>query len=179
MLSRLQRALLVVVVVGGIAVLASYFHGYLAHPDIRWDIWGGTPSALRPLYTVSMLAAAVGYIPLTLFILFGIEPSRVRLVARLGYGVFVVLYVLVLSGSAAWMPLTYCMIEVPSHVTWIAIRVTLGVVAAASLGLLLAMLRIDQRQPALWYRLAVGGCVLFCWQTVILDAVVWPHYFPL
>jgi hypothetical protein len=177
MLTRLQRALFAVLVVGGVAVLASYGQGYLAHPDIRWDIWGGIPSALRPLYTVSMFAAAVGYIPLTLFILLRLDPSRVRFAAPLGYGVFVALYALVLAGSAAWMPLTYRMIEDPSHITWIAIRVTLGIVALASISLLLALLRLDQRQPAAWYRLAVAGSLLFCWQTVVLDAIVWPHYF--
>ncbi len=42
-------------------VLASYVHGYVTNPDIRWDIWGGIPSSLRPVYTVSMLGATAGF----------------------------------------------------------------------------------------------------------------------
>lgn len=178
-LSHRQRVLFRVVLVGGIAVLVTYAHGFLTHPEIRWDIWGGVPASLRPLYTASMCAAAAGFFPFTLFILLRLESSHARLGADLGYGVFVPLYLLVLAGSAAWMPLTYWMIEAPSRGVWLAVLTALGLVAAASLGLLLVLLRVDQRQPVGWYRLSVAGCLLFCWQTVVLDAVVWPYFFPL
>ncbi len=178
-LERPQQQLAVVIVSGGIAVLASYAHGYVTHPDIRWDIWGGIPGALRTLYTVSMLCAAAGFFPFTLFILFRVRPDSVRFPANRGYGVFTLSYALVLAGSAAWSPLTYAMLQSPSAPIWLAIRVTLGVVAAASLGLLGALFALKQRESATWYRLAVIGCLLFCWQTVVLDAVLWPYYFPL
>jgi len=55
----------------------------------------------------------------------------------------------------------------------------LAVVAVASLGLLALFLRSGQREPVTWYRLSVAGLVLFCWQTVVPDGIVWPFYFPL
>lgn len=176
---RQLRVLLAVLAVGGIAVLASYVHGYLAYPDLRWDIWGGIPSWMRPVYAISMFGAAAGFFPFTLFVLMRIDPGRVRLGARFGYGLVVVLYGLVLAGSAAWTPLTYLMLESPSPLVWLAIRAALGVVAVASLGLLFVFLKIEQREPAAWYRLSIAGLALFCWQTVVLDALVWPYYFPL
>jgi hypothetical protein len=178
-LERPQQRLAAVIVFGGIAVLASYVHGYVTHPDIRWDIWGGIPGALRMLYTVSMLGAAAGFFPFTLFILLRVRPDSVRFPANGGYGAFTLLYALVLAGSAAWSPLTYAMLESPSATMWLAIRVTLGVVAGASLGLLATLLALKQRESATWCRLAVMGCLLFCWQTVVLDAILWPYYFPL
>ncbi|MBN1153073.1 MAG: hypothetical protein JXA58_07675 [Dehalococcoidia bacterium] len=160
-------------------MLVSYVHSFVSNPGIRWDIWGGVPPDLRPLYTASMLGAAVGFFPFTSFILLKAEPSWFRRRPDGGYCVFVALYALVLVASAAWMPLTYRMIEAPSGELWLAIRIVLGGVAVSALGLLLALLKSEQRQPRRWYRAALVGCVLFCWQTVVLDAIVWPYYFPL
>jgi hypothetical protein len=176
---RQRNALLAVLAVGGIAVLAGYAHGYLTYPGIRWDIWGGIPSWMRPIYTISMFGAAAGYFPFTLFVVLRLDPQRVRFGSHLGYGLVLLLYGLVLAGSAAWTPLTYMMLESPSPLVWVAIRVVLGVVAAASLGLLVVFLTLEQREPAVWYRLSIAGLALFCWQTVVLDALVWPHFFPL
>jgi len=177
--NRSRRVLLAVLVVGGLAVLSSYVYGYLAHPESRWDIWGGVPLSLRPLYTVSMFAAALGFFPFTLFFLLEVKPTDVRLPGATGYGVIVALYALALIASAAWMPLTFQMIEAPSQPVWYAIRVVLGLVALAAIGLLVALLKLRERKPVSWYRAAVVGCVLFCWQTVVLDAVLWPLYYPL
>jgi hypothetical protein len=176
--TRVKLALTAIVVLGGIAVLASYVYGLVTHPHIGWSIWGGVPMSLRPLYTVSMIAAASGFFFFTSFIVLRIDPPRFRMTPRLGYGVFLVLYVFVLSGSVAWMPLTYRMLEEPSMPAWIAICGALAVVACGPIGLLCGLLRVEQRHPVRWYRLAVVGCLLFCWQTVVLDAVVWTYYFP-
>lgn len=177
-MTRLQTVLIGIICVGGIAVLGSYVHGYLTHPEVAWDIWGGVPESLRPVYTVSMFGAAIGFFPFTLFILLRVDPARFRFVGGQGYGAFLVLYALVLGASAAWMSLTYAMLENPSAALWTAIVIVLGIVAVGSLGILYGVLRIRHRQPVWWYRLAVVGCVLFCWQTVVLDAIVWTYYFP-
>ena len=179
MLDREQRMLLITVVVGGILVLASYVHGFLTHPDSRWAIWGGISASLQPVYTVSMLLATVGFFPMTTFFLLRVEARSMSVAGRFGYGLVELSYAVILVGSAAWMPLTYGMIEAPSIWTWVAIRTVLGLVAIGSLGLLLALLSLKQKTRARWHRFAVLGAVFFCWQTVVLDALVWPYYFPL
>jgi hypothetical protein len=40
------------------------------------------------------------------------------------------------------------------------------------------LLMTGTRQPAWSYRLAVAGSVLFLIQTGVMDAFVWPAYFP-
>lgn len=179
MLDRERRMLLITVVVGGILVLASYVHGFLTHPDSRWAIWGGVPSSLQPVYTVSMLLATAGFFPMTTFFLLRVEARCASIAGRFGYGLVTFSYVVILVGSAAWMPLTYGMIAAPSMWIWVAIRAVLGLVAIGGLGLLLALLALNQKTPARWHRFAVLGAVFFCWQTVVLDALVWPYYFPL
>lgn len=170
-------ALALLNVLGGIGVLASYVWG-LGDPAVAAGLWGGVPESLRPLYTVSMLFAAAGYFPMTGAVLFGLDPLRARVAGRFGYGLFLPLYALVLLPSALWLPLTLWMVESPSPLLWAAIRGTLALVAVGSLGLLasLALVRPGP-QPALRI-LALAGAAAFCFQTVALDALLWPALYP-
>jgi len=54
----------------------------------------------------------------------------------------------------------------------------LAVVGAASLGVLVALLALEPKGSRLAHALAVAGCVFFCIQTALLDAIVWPAFFP-
>jgi hypothetical protein len=173
-----QRLRLVLInVLGGLAVLGSYAWGLGTHADAGAQVWGGVPEGLKPLYTVSMLLAAAGYFPFTAFILFGLDPERVRVAGRFGYAIFPLLYALILAPSALWMPLTFAMVETPSAGLWLSIRLVLFAVAAGSLGILAALRRSEPRPRGVFYGLAIAGCIAFCVQTALLDAFVWPAYF--
>jgi len=173
-----KTALVLLNVVGGVAVLGSYVHGLLSNPLTRGDVWGGIPEPLKLVYTVSMLCAAAGYFPFTYYILVRIDAARVRIAERFGYGLFHVLYAFVLFFSALWMPLTFAMLESPSLPLWYAIRFTLAIVGLASLGILAALLMHRPRESGIVHQAAVIGCVAFCVQTALLDALIWPAFFP-
>jgi hypothetical protein len=172
-----KTALIFLNIVGGTAVLCSYVHGLTTHPLTRGDVWGGVPESLKPLYTVSMLCAAAGYFPFTYYILTRLDAQRVR-IAGFGYGIFHVLYAGVLVFSALWMPLTFAMLEAPSLPLWYTIRLTLAIVGLASLAILAALLTQRPRETGIAYWTAVIGSVAFCVQTTLLDALVWPAFFP-
>lgn len=176
---RSKSALALLNVIGGAAVLGSYAHGLASHPLTRNEVWGGVPELLKPLYTVCMLCAAAGYFPFTYYILFRVDPDGVRIAQRFGYGAFHVLYACVLVFSALWMPLTFAMLEQPSLPLWYAIRLTLAVVGLASLGILASLLTLEPRDAGIAHSAAVVGCIAFCIQTALLDALVWPAFFPL
>jgi hypothetical protein len=163
---------------GGAAVLASYAHGLWAHPASRGAVWGDVPDALRPVYTVTMLLAAVGYLAFTYFVLFRLDPRRTQVAGRFGYGAFIILYALILIPSALWMPLTFAMLEQPGAALWVAIRAVLALVGLGSVGLLAALLTVHPRSPHVAHRLAVAGAVALVLQTAVLDALVWPAFFP-
>ena len=159
---------------GGSAVLLSYAWGFLARPEAVGALWGGVPEAARPLYTLNMFLAAGGYFLFTPFVLFRLPPDATRLTGGYGYGVFRRLYALVLLPSAAWMPLTFLVVE-GWPIFWL-VRLTLAAVAFGSLGLLAALLALrEPRAPG--RALAVAGLVPFCVQTAVLDALVWPAFF--
>lgn len=162
---------------GGLAVLASY--GLLfTRPDASAVLWGGVPGGLRPLYTTNMLLAAAGYFPFTALLVLASDPARVRFFGRAGYGLLYWLYGLVLIFSALWMPLTFVFADAPSAAGWWLVRADLALVAVGSLGLLGCTLTIQPR-PARWLHvLAVAGCLFFCLQTAVLDAILWPAYYP-
>jgi hypothetical protein len=157
---------------GGAAVLASYAWGLSWLGSDASRAWGGVPEALRPIYQVSMLLAAAGYFPMTLFVLAGERSGRTATASA------TTLYAAILVGSAAWLPLTCVMLEQPSTALWWAIRLDLAVVGAASLGVLALVARARPPGSPLAWKAAVAGAVLFCVQTALLDALVWPAYFP-
>lgn len=172
-----QWMLVLINVIGGAAVLGSYYRGLKTHPDQRSAVWGGVPEGLKPFYTVSMSLAAAGYFAFTYFILFEIETDDVEIWGQSNFGPFLGTYAVILFASALWMPLTFRMIKQPSKTKWCAIRIVLGTVGIASLALLATLISLDPRQPQVSYWLAVIGTGLFCVQTSILDATVWPAYF--
>jgi hypothetical protein len=77
------------------------------------------------------------------------------------------------------MPLTFALLEAPSAELWWAIRLTLAAVAAGSLGMLAGLVAVRPSPASLAHRLAVAGSLAFSFQTAVLDAVVWPAFFPL
>jgi hypothetical protein len=172
-----KRALVWINVLGGTAVLASYAWNLLAHPEAGSDFWGGVPAAMQPLYVVTMLLAATGYFAFTRFV-FRLRPAQVKIAERFGYGLFKWIYLLILVPSALWMPLTFEMITSPGAGLWFAIRLTLAAVGVGSLLLVAALLWMEPRSPKLSHRFALAGSIAFSFQTAILDALVWPAYFP-
>ncbi len=162
---------------GGGGVIGSYIWGFLTHPNAGQALWGGVPGSIRPFYTAGMFLAAAGYFAFTYFILFRLNPNETRVFNRFPFGLFNVLYAAILIPSALWMPLTLFALEGPSLGFVWAVRIVLSMVGLASVTLLLALLNVEPRLPRWAHRLAVAGCVGFCLQTAVLDAIVWVAFF--
>lgn len=170
-----RSGLLRLIAIGGSAVLASYL--LALDPAVGGRLWGGLPEgAIRALYTVNMLLAAVGFFPATWWLVHATPASTLR--ARTGFGVetLFIVYAVILMASSLWLPLTALHLRSPSPLLWIAIRaVLLGVGAGASL-LALLLIRLA-RHGTTSTRLAVVAFFFFWLQTMVLDALVWPHYY--
>ena len=164
-------------IVGGTAVLGSYAYFLMAYPALAGDFWGGVPDGLRSVYTVNMFLAAAGYFAFTFFLMYRMEPTTSG-GGRFGLGTFNALYAMILLPSALWMPLTFAHLEAPSPGLWLLIRLVLFAVGFASLGVLTAFLTADPPGAPKLRRWAIVGAVAFCFQTAVLDALVWPVYFP-
>ncbi len=164
--------------VGGVAVLGSYAYCLLAYPGEVHDFWGGVPEGLRPIYTTNMFLAAAGYFAFTFYLVFRLMPAPVGS-RGVSVGMFNVLYVSILLPSALWMPLTFAMLtSSPSEGLWWIIRLTLAATGIGSLGVLIGLALVRPTVPSVAHTSAVVGSLPFCFQTVILDALVWPVYFP-
>jgi hypothetical protein len=171
--------LLTIILLGGTAVLGSYVYGILNHPGSTGILWGGVPDSMQPLYTVNMLLATIGFFIFTGFILFYLPPSATRIGRRFGYDIFILFYVLILIPSALWMPITYLTVEQSNPGLLWLVRLILATVGIGSIGLLLALWKVEPRKPLLLHRAALIGAIFFCIQTVLLDAIVWTFTFQL
>jgi hypothetical protein len=176
MVQRKKAQWLIINLLGGTAVIGSYLWGFLTRPEAADVLWGGVPAGLRPSYTAWMPLAAAGYLVFSFFLLRA-EQVEVQVAGRFGFGIFNLLYLLILIPSALWMPLTLLAVDRASALALWLVRVDLALVALGGLGLLLAFLTLQPRKPESMHLLAVLGVVAFCFQTVILDAIVWVAYF--
>ena len=163
-----RLAFVVLNVIGGVAVLASYVL-WLGNPSNDGGaLWGAIGSAGRALYTISMVAAAAGYFAFAPYLLRG-DPARLPF-ARVN-----LLFALILFPSALWMPLAFEYLDAPSHALWWAMRLDLLVTGLASAGLAWTLWRTSP--PSRARTLACAGSLAFTFQTLVLDALVWPLFF--
>lgn len=164
--------------VAGPAVLLSYVLAANAYPgETVKKLWGGVPAAVQPYYTAWMFVAATGYFLFTYFLFFRVDAGRAVVAGRMGFGLFNVLYVLILVPSAIWMPLTLHYIEDPAPLTWKLIVAGLWTTGLASLALIASIATLQPHEPSLAWKAALLGSVLFAGQTFVLDSCVWPLLF--
>jgi hypothetical protein len=70
------------------------------------------------------------------------------------------------------------MIDSPGKIKWYIIRLVLILVGVFSLVLLASLITLSPREPEVLYWASVTGIGFFCIQTALLDALIWPVYFP-
>jgi hypothetical protein len=70
------------------------------------------------------------------------------------------------------------LLAAPSPGLWLAIRSVLALVGIGSLGLLVAIASASAHAAPRARRAAIVGAGFFALQTAVLDALVWPAYFP-
>ena len=158
----------------GAAVPTSYLAAARIWPEHVPSLWGMLPQAWRFPYTVSMVAAAVGYLVFSYYL----ASAAVAYVARGSEKAWAkrvcVGQLAVLIPSALWMPLT--LFALSAGKAWLAIiQIVLALVALGTIYLASLIWRSGHR-PAL-RRIALLGVAAFAWQTVALDACLWPQYF--
>ncbi len=144
-------------------VLGSYVWSARAWPAHLDGLWGEIPEAVIPLYAACMLPAAIGYV-----VTVGFLVLRTEVLDEVS-GWFAAF----LGAAALRLPMSMAALAAGDRrlVPWI--QVDLVVTAAASLALLGVLLR----QPgSTGRRYALIGWACLCWQTVVLDALVWPRF---
>ena len=175
-MGKQKLILLLLNVIGGIAVIGSYILGLRG--DSAADVlWGGVPESIRPVYTVSMILLAIGYLAFLNLLLLRVNPKEVTVGGRLGYGIFYPIFCLILIPSALWMPLTRMYADASGTGTWIGIRIVLFLVGLASLALAGALFTLKPRNRDKSYWAAVVGSCYFAFHTFVLDAILWAALF--
>lgn len=164
--------------VGGIAVLASYVLAFAYEPAIRAALWGDLPEgSVRTFYTVNMLLAAASFFPATLALGFATPLKSFEQRTGFSFRTLLAAYAAILLPSAAWLPLTALYIQGPSSLLWWLIRLDLLAVGLGASVVGVMLIRRARGGPASAW--AVAAFFFFFWlQTMVLDALVWPAFFP-
>ncbi len=173
---RKKKTWLAINGVGGVAVLASYAHGIMTHPETRNALWGTIPAELQAVYGVTMWLAAAGYFFFSYYFVLRTDAERVRF-GRFGFGLINALYALIMVTSALWMPLTFAYLENPTPGLWLMVRGDLLLVAVGTIGLTIALFTMKPRAEGAAGVLALIGLLFFAVQTAFLDPIVWPQFF--
>jgi hypothetical protein len=169
--------LLVIIALGGVAVIGSYVIGLRGKAGASDALWGGVPAKVRPVYGVSMMLSAVGFLALLFYIFFKLDPPDVVIAGRYGFDLFFPIFITILLPSALWMPLSKMYVEQPSTLMWIVVRVMLFLVGLASIELVWALFALDLETRGVAYWFAVVGSCYFAFHTFVLDAVLWAALF--
>lgn len=167
------------VLLGGAAVPISYLVELGRHPETRQLLWGDVPQIAIPYYTGNMFLAALGYFFFTSYIWFNVPSEGAHIGGRPALSVFGQAYALVLIGSALWMPLSFLALD-SGNEGWVPlVFIDLALVAIGSLTIVLGLWKLTPRKAERWRKLALLGCIPFCVQTILLDAIIWPLHFSL
>ena len=169
--------LLVINILGGAAVLLSYVYGLKAQPGGAGALWGGVPPGIRPAYTASMLLSALAYFLFLYYLLISVDPGSTLVANRFGFGIFSVIFLVILVPSALWMPLTNVYLAHPGPGWWSAVRIVLALVAIGAVALVWAIYSTKGASPGLSFWLALAGSAYFAFHVGVLDAILWPALF--
>ncbi len=163
--------LLLINIVGGIAVISSYIIGLSLKNRGAEALWGGTPASIRPVYTFSMVLAALGYFAFLYFIFFRLSPDIFN------FNILYIIFLGILGASVFWMPLTNLFLANPGTLLWVAIRAVLAIVGISSIALVWVLVSLHTKEVNFAYWLAVAGSAYFAFHTAVLDMILWPIFF--
>lgn len=178
MLARQKLTYLVINCLGGAAVLGSYAYGFVQYPDSVDALWGDVPEFLLGFYSINMLLAAAGYLLAFAYIMKCL-PADCRtdngglLFERLNG-----LTALILFCSALWMPLSFALLDASNTDLWWCIRAVLFGTGTGAV-FIAHQLYTYAEDRGLFLTLTLCGYFFFCIQTALLDALIWPYYFPI
>lgn len=171
------RSLLILIAVGGTAVLGSYVPAFSNNPELVAALWGGVPESLRVFYTPNMLLAAASFFPATYALAFATPLDEFESYTGFSFRTLLIAYAAILIPSALWLPLTAAYIEAPSTALWWGVRFDLLLVGLGASAIWWMLINRARRGPR-WIWMATGLFTFFWIQTAVLDATIWPAYFP-
>ena len=159
--------------------MGSYAYGLLKNTELRSELWGAVPDHIQPYYTICMFLAAIGYFFFTGYILQYVSFDTTQIFGCYNFTIINLLYAGFLIPSALWISMTFAMIGNPSVLLWIGIRTILFTVGFSSIGLFLAFFFSNFEKSSWLFYAGIAGLIPFSIQTMVLDAIIWPYYFPL
>lgn len=168
---------LIVNVVGGVLVLGGYVAGFTLFSEAKETMWGGINSSQRPIFQISMVLAAVGYLVFcyTAMFKFGDNWSNLSDIDAL---IIIILCASFLGTAALWLPLGLWYQETGVKIVYGLMVLALWVTA---LSLLTVTVILAFRTMEISNTMRIVSCLgvgYITFHCLIFDAIIWVAKFP-
>ena len=168
---------LIVNVVGGVLVLGGYVAGFTLFSEAKETMRGGINSSQRPIFQISMILAAIGYLVFCYAAMFkfGDNWSNLNDIDAL---IIIILCASFLATAALWLPLGLWYQETGIKIVYglmvLALWVTALSLLAVTVILAFRTMEISNTMRIISC-LGVGYITFHC---LIFDAIIWVAKFP-
>ena len=155
----------------GLLLLYSYYFliNKLEKPQ---RLWGRIHEKYRPIYTVSMLLAALGYMLMMYFLVVKVKNNN-ELMREI-----LVLQIIVILASMLWMPLTIRYMKNKNAIIKSIVILVLFTVAIASFGNFFKVSKIIVPKKEKYLKLiSILGAFYLFFHTFVLDFLLWNYNF--
>ena len=170
---------LIVNIVGGSAVLGGYLIClYLLLPDQRETLWGSVQGLWKPVFVVSMLIAAAGYLAFSYVILFKSNPMEFSSRFLDTKHAVSIICMIVLISAATWMPATITYLKTSNSIWWIISVTSLWITVISLFAATTVVMAFPLAIPSAFYRmLAISGISYITFHCLVFDAIIWVSKF--
>lgn len=169
-----QKIFILINVIGGLLVLASYYWGLKSDKGVE-AFWGGVPKNIRGIYTIFMLLSAAAFFLFSAYVYKNLGSQLLKSTPG-GVLPYLLSFAIIQLASTLWMPLVDLMVSNSSTLLWIGIRIALAVVGLASVVIFVLLLKVSPKQSDFFYYSTLVGLSIFIFHTGVLDAVIWPYF---
>lgn len=158
--------------IGGIAVLGSYFLCMYLYPEFKEAFWGGIYGNTRNIFLASMVPAAIGYLAFLYCVLLKQGLGILEYEGVFGGLTLVIFCVCFLVASSILMPALVMFLKTGSDLWW-SVVVTVLWITSVSLACMLFVVVFSVGEGVIYRRIASYGLAYIMLHCFVFDATIW------
>ena len=168
---------LIVNVIGGIFVVGGYVVGFSLFSEAKETMWGGINSSQKPIFQISMIFAALGYLLFCYIAMFKFGHNWSNLM-DIDAVIVLILSASFLMSAALWLPLGIWYQETGVRTAFVLMVLVLWVTALSLLAITLLLVFREMEISLVTKVIACLGIGYITFHCLVFDAIIWVLKFP-
>ena len=163
--------------IGGGLVIGGYVVGFSLYSEAKITMWGGITSSQKPIFQVSMIFAALGYL---LFCYMGLFKfgNGWEFLRETDSIVLIVLCALFLVSAALWLPFGIWHQETGKQLAFVLMAVSLWITAFSLAGMTTTILLRSMEISNIVRIISSIGLSYITFHCLVFDALIWLLKYP-